>query len=866
MSFAAACGGQEEFLGRGPGPELTSEAAVERTLELRGYVYVSTSASHWTIQRAVQKQVRTAFGPLRIAKISVDDREFESNTKPATFKVESVEVVKKAVETGDTGTSLTPGSANALGVVAVANDPATTVQILDIDIGISSTAAKNIVAGRPFTTVKDVDDVWGVGAYSLGRILSYAKAHGYVDSAVPVNEVIERVKKVSYLYTARALVKKSLASRSSFSLSLLMGDYQKFVNEILPDCVENPDHDSEFASSFWYVWSSNEKRCKTLIAAEVRVIEQERAGLGATQIGEKERARRYLPINARLVSGAAPRETHPEYDQLYGVGDAAKKRIRLYQIVGVASHDGDPADTVNENDLGFKEFFKTIKVLADRWEGLRVGAGSAADPTRISFKGTTYEGSLEDVYYWVVMNSSYPKEIAYSDRQAFRRAIHDQVKLKWITLEVDLDVATATESKKVTLEMNLLFGTTSSYSVRQLFRTAFSKGDVVLYNGHSYIGSGPLDPSNYRSYEFNDNYQIFFFNSCVSFNYYSVDYFDLKASGTQKLDLVTNGIEVYIRDGGKSMGQFIVALFDGGLKSWREVLKATQVSLWYGVHDPNRAVDGEQDNSYDPSALPITLREATVGLSVKNTSVSCGGAASGSITLSADAEGAEEVEFFVGGASLTTQSTLPYEVSWDTTTVGDGVVTVMVRAHAADGGYTDDSCTLTVTNTASGDLLNDAMEEGASGWKSTGLWNLASEISCASPSYASGTHAWYFGQQASCNYDIGQRAQGSLTSPLIAGVSTGSMLSFATLRQVESHSGSYDQTFVEVAEEGSDRWKVLWSKSSKDAASTAWTQVEALSLGEFAGKSVRVRFRFDSVDGWANAHLGWLIDDVRVTR
>jgi len=622
--FAASCGDPEPFLGRGPDPELTSEAAVERGLELKGYVYVSENASDWSIRYAVQKQVRTAFGPLRIAKISVDDREFESNTDPSTFKVETVEVVKRSVEQGDTGTSLTPGSPNALGVVALANDPAITVEMLDNDVGLSSTAANNIVAGRPYATIGEVDAVYGVGTASLGMMLTYAKANGYVENVVTTTQVLERVKKVSYVYKARALVLKSLASRSSFSLTLLMGDYQKFVDEILDDCVENPEHDREFSTSFWYVWSPSEYRCQNLISAEVEAIEKERQGLGATQIGPQERARRYLPLNVQLQPAAAPRETHPEYDQLYGVGDPAKKRIRVYQIVGVASHDGDPEDEVNENDMGFKEFFKTIKVLADQWEGLRVAASSAADPTHVTFNGQSYEGTLKDVYAWVVSNTGYPEGLSYSDRKPFLRALHDQIKLKWITLEVDLDVATAQESKRVTLEINLLFGTDSSWSVRQYFGTAFSKGDVVLYDGHSYIGSGPLDPSNYKSYQFSEDYQIFFFNSCVSFNYYSVDYFDLKFGGTQKLDLVTNGIEVYIRDGGKSMGQFIVSLFDGQLRTWREVLKATQVSIWYGVHDPNRAVDGEQDNSYEPDALPISLREATAGLSVENTSSICG--------------------------------------------------------------------------------------------------------------------------------------------------------------------------------------------------------------------------------------------------
>jgi hypothetical protein len=59
---------------------------------------------------------------------------------------------------------------------------------------------------------------------------------------------------------------------------------------------------------------------------------------------------------------------------------------------------------------------------------------------------------------------------------------------------------------------------------------------------------------------------------------------------------------------------------------------------------------------------------------------------------------------------------------------------------------------------------------------------------------------------------------------------------------------------------------VVWSKTCKDASSQAWTDSGALSLAAFAGQSIRVRFSFDSKDSYANNHLGWMIDDVRVTR
>jgi hypothetical protein len=159
------------------------------------------------------------------------------------------------------------------------------------------------------------------------------------------------------------------------------------------------------------------------------------------------------------------------------------------------------------------------------------------------------------------------------------------------------------------------------------------------------------------------------------------------------------------------------------------------------------------------------------------------------------------------------------------------------------------------------------MEGGSSGWTATGLWHQAQSSGCVSPAYASPVTAWYFGQASSCNYATGSTTSGSLTSSTISGISASSQLSFKYLREVESLSyGSYDETRVEVAAAGSDEWQVVWSKSCKDASAKAWKDSGALSLAAFAGQSIRVRFAFDSKDNYENNHLGWMIDDVRVTR
>jgi len=864
--LVAACGA-EEAAEVTTETDLTSASSVERTLTLKGYVHVEKSASSSAIDSAVKRQIRTAFGPLRIAKISVDDRELKNNVDPAGYVTTELDLVRRSGTGGggDTGTDLTEGGPNAKGVVKVANDPAVTEDVFKSEMKLSSLAATNLVAGRPYSTVAQVDAVKGIGSWSLQQLLAYAKAHGHVEgSGGATVTVLRKVRRVEYTYRARALVEKSLASKTSFGLALLMGDYQSFVSEILQDCVESYEHDQEFASSFWYVWFPGASACKTRIDSETQAIQSERQGLVVGQLGELEFARRYLPVNAQLDPAAGPRTTYPEYDQLYGLNEPGKKDLVVYQIVGVASHDGDPESDRFANDLGFAEFFKTLKVLADRWPSLKVSSASSVDPLTVTFNGQSYSGTFGDLYSWVVNRSGFPAGIASSDRDAFRRAIHDHVLLKWIRLEVPLTVRSGQTSRQLTLQLRLLFGTESSWSVRSYFKEAFKNGDVVLYDGHSYIGSGPLDPGNYSPSDFAGRYQIFFFNSCVSFNYYSVDYFDHKAGGSKNLDLVTNGVEVWIQDGGKSMGQFIVALLDGKQNTWLDVLKKTQISTYYGVHDPNRAVDGEQDNLYDPAATPISVSEGwSNALTVSLGSTACGATASNTVGLTATAPGASRVELYAGGALVASDSSEPFSASWDTTTVANGPVTLTARAFASDGQTAEASCQTTVQN-GGAQLFFDDMEGGAAGWTASGLWHLAQGSTCAVPAASSGSRAWYFGQSSGCNYKTGAAVKGTLTSASIAGVTASSTVSFQYLRRVEStSSGSYDRTTLEVSSDGST-WKSVWSRDSRDASTSGWQSSGELSLAAYAGKSIQLRFSFDSVDSYSNDNVGWLVDDVRV--
>jgi phosphatidylserine/phosphatidylglycerophosphate/cardiolipin synthase-like enzyme len=74
--------------------------------------------------------------------------------------------------------------------LALANDAAATVAVLDEAVGLDRRAAENIVAGRPFATLAEVDAVAYVGAAAMTTLREYAVAQGYPGCAAGGVDVI----------------------------------------------------------------------------------------------------------------------------------------------------------------------------------------------------------------------------------------------------------------------------------------------------------------------------------------------------------------------------------------------------------------------------------------------------------------------------------------------------------------------------------------------------------------------------------------------------------------------------------------------------------------------------------------------------
>lgn len=130
---------------------------------------------------------------------------------------------------------------------------------------------------------------------------------------------------------------------------------------------------------------------------------------------------------------------------------------------------------------------------------------------------------------------------------------------------------------------------------------------------------------------------------------------------------------------------------------------------------------------------------------------------------------------------------------------------------------------------------------------------------------------------------------GTLTSPFInlSGVKGPVRLTMKTFWEIESvnpNSGGFDLMIVKMSTDGGktfaemsrlnplsdpvfegNRSPIPFSNTGFNAP-PLWLQQESIALPNAAGKTIQLRFEFDTKDGLFNGFRGWMIDDVRVEK
>jgi hypothetical protein len=421
-----------------------------------------------------------------------------------------------------------------------------------------------------------------------------------IDTDAP-NDAGRKMLEVRYTYNDLAVVPVSMAKRSSVPLALMGPGYRSQTDRILKECTANDSHAREFSGSIWYVFEPRLSQCQAAIKTEQDKIAADRQKLAdkKNQVSRSEVERLYLPMTAFLGADRTNRgDSFPEYDRLYRGGVVPGKLV-ISLVNGIIDHESHENVT---DDSGFGEWIDTLNEVMKEHPGKFKLVKTEPEVDLFDYTVGTKKVTLtfEQIIAWKKSFAKLGDGLSLDEQKQVAAELGRRIDQKWLTFEMPAKVKIGSEPERdVGIQILTFFGSGSGTAP---FKKAIKESDVFLYNGHSFIGFGPLDPRNFTKADFPKSYQILFIDGCVSYNYYEKDYIPLKEGGTQNLDLVTNGLEAPSFRSGFALGRFIATLINGKQESYLKLLEAASDT------DELRVVDGEIDNRYRPSQTPITVR------------------------------------------------------------------------------------------------------------------------------------------------------------------------------------------------------------------------------------------------------------------
>jgi agmatine/peptidylarginine deiminase len=153
-------------------------------------------------------------------------------------------------------------------------------------------------------------------------------------------------------------------------------------------------------------------------------------------------------------------------------------------------------------------------------------------------------------------------------------------------------------------------------------------------------------------------------------------------------------------------------------------------------------------------------------------------------------------------------------------------------------------------------VFEERFEAGLpAGWQASGLWHVSAMCEVLPP--CDGQSWAYYGRDDTCTYNTGGHTTGTLIAPAIA---------LPTIPAGGAVTLNYCSTLETENEPGYDIAAVYIDGQWLDTAvqAPAWG-TRFVDLTAFAGQTVVLDWRFDSVDGHYNNYHGWQVDAVTVS-
>jgi len=280
---------------------------------------------------------------------------------------------------------------------------------------------------------------------------------------------------------------------------------------------------------------------------------------------------------------------------------------------------------------------------------------------------------------------------------------------------------------------------------------------------------------------------------------------------------------------------------------------------WYRGTSP---ISGATAASYTTAATTTADNNATFYVSVSNAAGSINSASatltvstivdttaptvsatesgtSGTITLGAtatDTVGVTKVEFYVDGALKGTDTTSPYSMTLDSTTLTDGAHTLVAKAYDAAGNVgTSTTVNFTVSNTTIGAerILNGGFEVGTTPWTGTtaviGTWS-------TQPAFEGTRNAWMGGKGVTTTQALYQ----TVTIPSTATTATVSFQLHIDTKETTTAT-AYDKLAVQILNNTGTLLKTLATYSNLNKA-TGYT-LRTFDVSAYKGQTIRLNFK-----------------------
>jgi hypothetical protein len=243
-----------------------------------------------------------------------------------------------------------------------------------------------------------------------------------------------------------------------------------------------------------------------------------------------------------------------------------------------------------------------------------------------------------------------------------------------------------------------------------------------------------------------------------------------------------------------------------------------------------RIIEGSQ--SYEPGSGRMHYRMAPSGAFVETPLIPQGGEIHRA-TLPAVACGNEPQFYF--------------------TAMSDGAVSISLPHNAPTNTFSTLVGTVQTTTVYEQDFAAGL----PAGWSATGLWNVSA--ACApSGSCAGGASPWaYYGQPSNCTFNTGAANAGTMTAAPITlpAIPPGGSIELTYCSaKISENNSSYDHSEVRIN-------GVVVDSATE---SPDW-EVRSVDLSTYAGQTVTLSFRFDTVDGVQNNFRGWHVDNIKIT-